>query len=358
MSYAAPPRAPTPDRRSSFAAPAAIAMVTVVVIAAVVAANVLPHKHHHRQPAAAAAPLAPRHVSAIHPTEGPVPPATGAYLGAWVGPTIFTQASSIAAVRGFQQQLGRRLDIVHTYLKWPARFPTPSALAFLRQGSTLLLSWAGASTREIVSGAYDPLIRERAREIKRLGTPIFLEWRWEMDRPNLREQIGSPAEYIAAWKHIRAIFAQEHVHNAAWVWCPTSRGFEDGNAPSYYPGDSQVDWLCADVYPGFGPQRSFADLSRPFLAWASQHPKPVIIGEFGVPVSYGPAERARWLQQAMQTVRSDHQIKAVVYFDADPAGHGPNLSYSLTYDHAALQAFRGLADSRYFSPAGRRARKS
>ena len=105
-----------------------------------------------------------------------------------------------------------------------------------------------------------------------------------MDRPNLRAVVGTPAEFIAAWKHVRAIFAQQHVRNVAWVWCPTAKGFvPGGNAAAYYPGNDEVDWVCADAYPGFGPYRSFADTVQPFLSWASHHPKPVMIGEYGVP---------------------------------------------------------------------------
>jgi len=252
-----------------------------------------------------------------------------------------------------QRDLGRRLDIVHTYLKWQAPFPTVSDLAFAQQGSTLLVSWAGADTRTIVSGAYDKWIRKRALEIKAFGHPVFLEWRWEMDRPNLRWQIHSGTEYVAAWRHIRAIFRAEHVNNAAWVWCPTAAGFADGRAAAFYPGDSQVDWICADAYPGATGYRSFASTAGPFLTWAAQHPRPVMIGEYGVPQSYGSAGRAAWLRDAMRTAQDDPQIKALVYFDADPTGHGPRLSYSLESDAAALREFRGIADSSYFNPLRR-----
>ena len=186
----------------------------------------------------------------MKPSPAPLMPARGAYFGAWVGPTVYTQQGRIAAVDALQQQIGRRLDIVHIYLQQQAAFPTSSDLAFVRQGSTLLVSWALNDSRGIAAGQYDSTIRQRAREIKAIGKPVFLEWRWEMDRPNLRSQVGPPADYIAAWKHIRRIFAEQHTDNVAWVWCPSARGFTGGYAPAYYPGDTQVDWVCADAYPG------------------------------------------------------------------------------------------------------------
>jgi len=208
-----------------------------------------------------------------------------------------------------------------------------------------LLSWSGADTRAIASGTYDSWIRRQALAIKATEKKIFLEWRWEMDRPGLSAEIHSPADYIAAWDHIRAIFARERVDNVSWVWCPTAAGFASGTAPAYYPGNNEVDWVCADAYPGPGPYRSFATIVQPFLRWASGHRKPIMIGEYGVPQTYGPEQRAGWLWGAAQTARSDPQIKALVYFDGN-AQH----AYALQPGSPALRAFRRIAHDSYFNP--------
>ena len=253
----------------------------------------------------------------VNPKTAPTPPAHGVYFGARIDPAIPTQVNDIAAVSALQQQIGRRLDIVHVYLKWQAPFPRLSDLTFMRQGAMLLLSWAGTDTQAIISGHYDSFIRQRAREIKATGRKIFLEWRWEMDRPNLRDEEHSPADYIAAWDHIRSIFIQEHVNNVAWVWCPTARGFAEGDAAAFYPGSKEVDWVCVDAYPGVGPYRSFATIMQPFLKWAAHHPKPIMVGEYGVPQTYSPQQRAQWLSAAAQTVKQNPQIKALVYYDSN-----------------------------------------
>ncbi len=325
---------------------AAICGLTAVVVAAVVVALTVglgwkgkPAAHPTPRPAL--------------PSSGPLAipaPAAGAYFGAWVDPTMYGQHGHIGAVNALQLQIGRRLDIVHTYLRQDAQFPNASDLAWVRQGSTLLVSWALNDSRGIVAGEWDASIRQRARELKALGKPVFLEWRWEMDRPNTRFAVGTPADYIAAWKHIRLIFAGQHVTNVAWVWCPTARGFASGSAQAYYPGNGEVDWVCADAYPRPGTRASFAEVIRPFLAWASRHPKPVMIGEYGVPQSYGESRRAQWLHDAEQTVLRDHQIKALVYFDSNTTGISPETSYGL--DAGPLATFRGIADSRYFNPRG------
>ena len=321
----------------------ALALVVVSAVVAVVVTSPFSSSPRPFTPA-------PQVTTSVNPALAPVPPTRGAYFGAWVGPDVFTQVNEINAVNSLQQQLGRRLSIVHTYVKWQARFPTASALTFLDQGSMLLISWAGADTLQIGYGADDVWIRTRALQVKALGKPVFLEWRWEMDRPNLRAQVHSGADYVRAWDRIRRIFADAGVRNAAWVWCPTAAGFADGRAAAYYPGDDQVDWVCADAYPDYGSEASFASTAGPFLAWASHHDKPVMIGEFGVPVSFGDRQRARWLRAAQQVVTGDRQIKAVLYFDASPAGQGPAGSYSLGGDAAALAVFRSMARDPYFNP--------
>jgi len=325
-------------RRAAGVAAIAALVIAAVVVVITIGVGGSGQKHRSSPP-----PLPPR------PAAIPAP-AQGAYFGAWVKPIQYSQAGYLQAVSDLQQQIGRRLDIVHIYLQADANFPTTSDRAFVRQGSMLLVSWALNNSQGIAEGHYDASIRQRAQELKALGKPVFLEWRWEMDRPNIRFQVGSPADYVAAWKHIRQVFAEEHANNVAWVWCPTARGFTANNAAAYYPGNDEVDWVCADVYPGPGPQRSFADVAQPFLDWAAQHPKPVMIGEFGVPQSYGPQARAQWLRAAEQTVLSHRQIKALVYFDSNMTGTSLQRSFAL--DTGTFATFRGIADNHYFNPRG------
>lgn len=311
----------------------------VVIVALAAAAGIVIEASRSHQPGANFA------GGAVNPATAPVPPAHGAYFGARVQPPVYTLPAEVTAVHNLQGEIGRRLDIVHVFHAWTDPFPDSSDLTFLRQGSLLLLSWSGADTRAIAAGKYDSLIRHRALAIKATGKRIFLEWRWEMDRPGLAAQIHSPADYIAAWDRIRSIFAQENVNNVAWVWCPTSTGFADGTAAAYYPGDNEVNWVCVDAYPGPGPYRSFATIVAPFLNWASHHHKPAMIGEYGAPDTYGPQQRAQWLWGAARTVRDNAQIKALIYFDAN-ALH----AYALVPGSPALQAFRGIAHVPYFNP--------
>jgi hypothetical protein len=284
---------------------------------------------------------------------GPVrAPDSGALLGAWVKPPTLSQPDRVAAVEGLQQALGRRLDLVNTYRRFDEPFPTQSDKDFGASGATLMLSWAVDDTRVLTSGAQDAEIHDWAQRMRAYGHPILLRFRWEMDRPNLAAAMWSPADFVAAWRHVHDAFGAEHVTNVSWVWCPTADGFAAGTAQGFYPGDDEVDWTCVDAYAG-SRLRPLGDLLRPFLTWAAGHAKPIVIGEFGVARAWGEATRASWLADAAAVFRANPQIKAVSYFDSDPDGSPPTQQFQLATDPAALAALATWSHWPYFNPTHR-----
>jgi hypothetical protein len=304
-------------------------------------------RHHHR---------ARRHRKSPHHSPppvagppssggGPLVPGSGALLGAYVNPTAYTAADEIAAVQTFQSQTGHKLALVHTYHPWANKFPSPADTYFADHGQALLLTWGGEpDTLAIVHGQYDAMIRQRAEALKALGHPVLLEFRHEMDRPDLQSAMHSPADYIAAWDHIRAIFTAVGATNVSWVWCPTAWGFATGRADAYYPGNDEVNWICADAYSG-NPSEPLATVIGSFLHWAAAHPKPIILGEFGV--AGDQSDWASWFAQTGAMVREHPQIKALAYFDSTGSvAHGQTL----TGNQPAISEFGRLLDQAYFTP--------
>jgi beta-mannanase len=272
---------------------------------------------------------------------GPVPPTSGAWFGVYAAPYNHTAAEKIKALDTFQTVIGRKVAIVHSFHPWSDAVPSDIDSRIIANGQIDLLSWAGTDTLSIASGAYDNLIEHTAVAIKNLGAPILLRFRWEMDRPNLASTVHSPEAYIAAWKHVRAIFTEEGATNAGFVWCPLATGFANGSAQQYYPGDDQVDWICADVYPPT-PTTTFASMMAPVMQFAAKHPRPVIVGEFGVDPAPGD-EQADWYDGMAQALQTQPQIKAVVYFSSG------DLAFTANSTSKDFSAFRSLAQSRYLS---------
>lgn len=253
--------------------------------------------------------------------------------------------------------MGRPFDIVHIYRRLNDPIGTPSDRSWLAGGKYLLISWAGGDTRAMANGSLNAAIRQRAREVASLKAPVFFEFRWEMDRPNLSSVVHGPSQFIRAWRTTRRVFAAAGASNASWVWCPTAGGFDDGRAQQYYPGNRQVDWVCADVYPRkayiAGTYESFESASKSFLNWAAGHGHPIMIGEFGVPRSFG-GRRGPWLDKAARIVRSLPQIKAVLYFDSDTPGSKPFAQFGFNGDQAAEAAMQRNFAASYFRRKGMR----
>jgi hypothetical protein len=319
---------------------AGVALLSVLA-AGCSSAPPLAHRGKNATPPPTSAP--PGTAIAAH---GPQPPATGAWVGAWVKPAKATELGRLDAVAQFEQTVGHPLGLVHVYHTWSQAFPDAADVQFLKQGKQLMISWSGTSTSSIVSGLYDDMIRTRAEAVKALGLPVLLRWRWEMNRPNLDSTIGTPAEYVQAWKHIRAIFDQVGATNVGWVWCPLAGNFTATDAAAYYPGDDQVDWLCTDVY-AIGSTKSFADVAAGFMAWAAGHDKPIVVGEYGSELT-DPTGKQTWIEGATAYAKAHPQIKAMVYFDAQRTENGQQRDFRVESASGPLSAFEAMLADTWF----------
>jgi hypothetical protein len=286
-------------------------------------------------------------------------PASGALFGASVQSTRYSGPNAVqAAVVAFERAIGRTLAINDLYVPWTG--PTPWAIARwdLARGTLPMMTWAGASTRQIAAGADDATIRARALQLKALRSPVLLRWFAEMDLGRSRAYAVSPATFVAAWRRIHLIFQRAGATNVRWVWCPNVSGFAQGTAQAYYPGNAYVDWVCADGYnwaPGLpgASWSSFQEIFAPFYVWGLSTGKPMLIGEFGTEEG-APGAKAAWLTQADRTIRTQFPgIRAVVYFESDHQNFGRYFNWSVTSSRSALAAFRAFAHDPYFNASPR-----
>jgi hypothetical protein len=292
--------------------------------------------------------LTPAPVGAAYVTtgRGPNPPDKGAWLGAYADPYNQSSVEKQKAIDDFETLIGRKLAIVHSFHPWTDDVPSAYDLQIVQNGQLDLLSWAGTDTVSMADGTYDATIIRTADSLRDMHVPILLRFRWEMDRPNLQTVVHSPEAYIAAWKHVRSIFTTAGAKNVGFVWCPLATGFATGNAQQYYPGDDQVDWLCTDVYPT-DQMTTFSAMMAPVMQFASQHPRPMIIGEFGVEAQ--PQDtRAAWFTAMASDIKQQPQIKAVVYFNSNHRSK-PIHNYTMKDTPADLSAFKAFANDPYFS---------
>jgi hypothetical protein len=269
---------------------------------------------------------------------------SGVLLGAWVGQRNTT--THYESVRNFEKRIGRKLAIDHHYRTWDNQFWGEEAKD-VRAGRIPLITWTdwGRTTAaEINSGSQDSLIREKANAIKALNGRVLLRWAPEM----AGGLYGIPSAYKSAWSHIRAIFKRRGATNVRWVWSPTAWSFATGEAPKYYPGDGQVDWIAADGYnwyPAAGPWRSLREIFGSFYRWAARRGKPLMIAETGVMEDPArPLRKARWFSQVIPTLQNWPSIEAFVYFHArSPRG----FEFWVDTSRASFRSFRRMANLPY-----------
>ena len=118
----------------------------------------------------------------------------------------------------------------------------------------------------------DPLLLRFAHEMNADWYP------WDGVRASAPGTHDGPARYVAAWRHVHAVFAAAGATNVRWVWSPNHRSIPAAawnDAARYYPGDDVVDWIGVDGYDRCRPgrrrshrcsARSLVDVRRPQAA--------------------------------------------------------------------------------------------
>jgi len=272
-----------------------------------------------------------------------------------------------AAIVDLESSVGRKFDFDRQFYRWDVDFPTPYDRWSAEQGRMMVISWSAIMQAggpvlwsDIAAGRYDDtFIKPRAKAIAAFGRPIFFAFDHE---PEARIKTnGTPAEFVAAWRHIVDVFRAQHVTNVTWVWIVIDYSFWTGAVKSYFPGDQYIDWIGVDGYNWFtcrsdniAPWRSWTAIFDPARVFAAQHPsKPVMVAELGsVEDPAVPGRKASWLTDATLTLKrtSWSQFRGLIYYNKrdrwDPAGR--DCDWRVTTSPIALQAFSSMGADPYF----------
>lgn len=261
-------------------------------------------------------------------------PSCGAYWGIYS--RRYGGGDVETSVTTWEQTIGRRFDIVLMYYDFSGRngpgwFPDAD-LASLGGSRILLVDWesrdfaAGTDLRwaDIAAGRYDAaVVVPAARRVRAYGAKIMLGFDHEMDLSHAKH--GTAAEYVAAYRHLRDVFAAEGVDNVVWTWVPSGY-VAYGNGPhvkSFYPGSTYVDWVGYDPYNyntcHQNAWRTFDATVKEFYDWTARNgmaDKPLLLQEYGLHVD-GDARSRQWYRDIDDVLRKRPRIKALVRWDSD-----------------------------------------
>ncbi|MGC5343815.1 hypothetical protein [Streptomyces sp. DT171] len=307
---------------------------------------------------------APGHHERCRRPTAPLMPRCGAWFGAYVR---HDRADLQEKVLAYEARIGRRLDIVYTYHDMSLGSPEGELLTEQERevgaDRMLLLSWeskwwGGAPAqqpgwREIAAGALDTAVIDvQARRIGAYRKPVFLSFDLEMDTRT--PAAGTPADYVAAYRHIHDRFRALGVTNVVWTWIITGYPGHDALFPRLYPGDAYVDWIGYNQYNYYrchqAPWRSFEETQSAPHDWIRSHlsaRKPLMLSEFGTADDPSrPRAQARWYARVPSVLkRLDGVYAALQWNGRDP---GPGCDLSLARD-ASWEALREAVADPYLN---------
>ncbi len=250
-----------------------------------------------------------------------------------LGVNIDNAPDQMSALQSYAQVAGANPAIVMWYQAWSEPLYYSDQLSNMKAfGGVPMITWdpivngVGVPLSDIVAGNYDSYILAQAKAAAAWGSLMYIRFAHEMNLSGSPFGPGNngntPAEYVAAWRHVVTIFRQAGATNVEWVWSPNVQC--GGSCPftAFYPGDQWVDWVGLDGYNYAGvdnvPWYTFSQVFGPSItSMESLTSKPLMVAETGSSDLGG--SMAAWITQAFLTeIPSLYpSIRAAVWFDRE-----------------------------------------
>jgi hypothetical protein len=297
----------------------------------------------------------------------PKVPKTGAYFGTWRGPGPGRPVDPERNIQQAETAIGRRYAIDHQYYQWGDAIPSAYQAWTISQHRIPMLSlcacrYSGSVVpwARIAAGMEDAYLVAIAKGFAAMHSPAFFVFDAEPET-NVGSR-GTAADYVAAFRHVVAVFQAKGATNVAFVWATTAYAWQPSNGEvalvkSTYPGDRYVGWIGGDPYNFFtnGVWRSLSDEVGPWYEWAaSAHAaKPLMLTEWGSKEDPSQTDRkAIWFHDALTALSTQYTaVHAVVYFDERKAEHGTVNDWRIDTTAASLAAFATVGTAAWFAPA-------
>jgi mannan endo-1,4-beta-mannosidase len=248
---------------------------------------------------------------------------------------------SYAGVEKFARAVGKQPDLVSYYSGWGENFQKAFAKTAEGHGSTTIVQVdpTNISIASIAAGMYDSYLTRFAKDVAAFKYPIVVSFGHEMNGYWYSWGYGktSPADFIAAWRHIVDLFRKNGADNVKWLWQVNSLSSRTSPVHAWWPGSQYVTWVGISGYY-YVPGATFDNIFNPVVTAVRQFTRdPVLIAETGV----GPqAGQVRGIKDLFAGIRMQHYI-GLVYFDQHSyGGIYKGEDWRLEDSPAAMAAFR------------------
>jgi hypothetical protein len=236
---------------------------------------------------------ATRHaLAAVAPAHAAVPAISRPVIGVNMPGT----PRSAAPLDAFTKQTGVRPGLVLYFSGWNEPFATEFAKTVSADGGVPLVQIEPdeVTLQQIASGSQDGFLVSYAQQVRAYRHPVVISVAHEMNGSwySWGYHHVTPAQFIAAWRHIVDVFRQQGADNVTWMW--TVNAYADApsltsNATLWWPGDDYVDWVGVDghyLYSG----ETFTRIFGPVIDNIRQvTKKPILVAETAISPQLGQA---------------------------------------------------------------------
>ncbi|WP_079054150.1 glycoside hydrolase family 26 protein [Streptomyces graminilatus] len=186
----------------------------------------------------------------------------------YFGAAVPGAPTSMKAADAYARMVGKRPNLIEYYAGWGDGFDAGGVRRAWAEGALTLMSWEpfDTSLADIAAGKSDAYIEEYATAVRRLNLPVVVDFADEFnghwDAWGTRHT--TPAQYVAAWRHIHQRFLAAGASNVIWAWAPNIvNPVPDVKLKPYYPGDAYVDWVGLVGYFTAGQDNAFDSVFGP-----------------------------------------------------------------------------------------------
>jgi hypothetical protein len=276
-----------------------------------------------------------RYPPAVHETLAPRP---ASYLG------VFEAGSPPAyrSIRGFAAMANHQPNLAGYYSGWAQPFNGSYASELHNHGLIpyVQIDPSFARVPAIAGGAYDTYLRSYADSVRDFSHAVVIGFGHEMNGSwySWGYKNTSPADFVAAWRHIVTVFRAEGADNVTWLWT-VNQEERPGTQPirSWWPGASYVTWVGVD---GYYVRRSDT-FSSVFGTTINQvraiTGKPILLSETAVSPRFSQFAK---IEDLFNGVQSQNML-GLVWFDVKQPANGPyHQDWHIQRNSQAQVAFR------------------
>lgn len=243
-----------------------------------------------------------------------------------------------------EQAMGITANVISLYyaIGQPINMQTVGSLCSQHKLPVIDIQDEKHSLAQIASGADDQALTSYALGLGTLQAPVAVDFDHEFNGPwfSWGYKNVTPAEFVAAWRHVVTIFRDNGATNVIWIWNPnvTTR-WTDPDLQAWYPGDDYVSWVGLDGY-FYATTDTYSTVFTPTISQVHAFTKrPVFIVETG---ASPPSGRARAIASIFQGVAKTPGMLGLIYFDFDKTSVH---NWYINNDPPALAAFKAGASS-------------